>query len=63
VQLVVETAGVADGFSVVVPPPERGGPRAAVGAALPVPPRRTLHMRTQHHTLITLAYYKQRVFT
>lgn len=47
-QLVVEAAGVADGLAVVVAPPQRGGARAAVGAALPVPPRRRLHIHITH---------------
>ena len=41
-QFVVETAGVADGLPVLVPPPERGGGGLAVGAARPLPPRRGL---------------------
>lgn len=43
VQLVVESARVADGLAVVVAPPQRRVARAAVGAALAVSPRRRLH--------------------
>lgn len=42
VQLVVESASVADGLAVIVAPPQRRVARAAVGAALPVAPRRRL---------------------
>lgn len=34
-QLEVEPAGVADGFTLVVPPPQRGGGGAAVRTAQP----------------------------
>ena len=37
-EFVVETAGVADGLPVLVPPPERGGRGLAVGAARSLPP-------------------------
>lgn len=38
VQLVVQSAGIAHGFAIVVAPPKCGGPSAAVGAAQAHPP-------------------------
>lgn len=45
VQFVVEAACVADGLSIVVPAPEGGGRRAAVGTAEADAPRRRLEHR------------------
>ena len=47
VELVVEAARVADGLALVVPAPQRGRRRAAVGAAEADPPRG----RLEHGTL------------
>jgi len=55
VQLVVESAGVADRLAGLVPPPEGRGGRLAVGAAGTRPSRRTLHRQfwKRKHTDIT----------
>jgi hypothetical protein len=45
VQLVVEAAGVADGFAVGVAPPQRRGVGAAVGTARSLPFRRGLNRK------------------
>ncbi len=45
VQLVVEAAGVADGFAVGVASPQRRGVGAAVGAARSLPFRRGLNRK------------------
>lgn len=56
VQLVVESAGVADRLAGLVPPPESRGRRLAVGAAGACPSRRTLQRqfwkkrRHRYHT-------------
>ena len=50
VQLVIEAAGVADGFAVVVPPPERGRRRLAVGTHRALTPRRGLLARRREHS-------------
>ncbi len=42
VQLLVETAGVADGFPALTPSPEGGGVRLTVAATRPLPPARGL---------------------
>ncbi len=38
VQFVVQPTSIADGLSIVIPPPQRGGGRFAVGARGPLPP-------------------------
>lgn len=45
VEFVVEAAGVADGLSVVVAPPQRRHRRLAVGAGRPGSPRCRLQIR------------------
>ena len=54
VQLVVEPTCVADGFTVWVPPPERGVGRLAVGTSGALTTGRGLKRGSQHYFLCDL---------
>jgi hypothetical protein len=45
VQLLVETASIADGFPALTPSPEGGGVRFTVAATRPLPPARGLKQK------------------